>query len=111
MSPETGELLMNKEVIAIDQDSLGKQCDRISAHGPFEIWKRQLASQEIAVALFNRGESDYPMTLSLKDLGLPADMHVRDVWRHTDLPTVQGSYTAVVRRHGVILMRLSRPTK
>ena len=56
MTPETIDLLTNHEIIAIDQDALGQQGDRVSAVGPMEVWSRHLVSGDIAVALFNRGE-------------------------------------------------------
>ena len=53
MSPEIGSILMNKEVIAIDQDALGKQGDRVYAEGPVEIWAKPLTGGRKAVAIFN----------------------------------------------------------
>jgi alpha-galactosidase len=111
MTPETESILMNKEVIAVDQDPLGMQGDRVSADGPFEIWARKLANNETAVALFNRGESDDPMTVTLADLHLPPVVHGRDLWAHADLPEIRGSYTAMVPRHGVVMLRLAAAKK
>jgi alpha-galactosidase len=110
MSPEAGMILMNREVIAIDQDPLGRQGDRVSALGPFEIWQRQLANGDLAVAMFNRGESANQITLKLADLGLPTTMRARELWNHSDF-TIQGSYTPVIPKHGVVLLRLSRAAK
>ena len=42
MTPDVAAILMNKEVIAIDQDALGKQGDRVYAEGPVEIWAKPL---------------------------------------------------------------------
>jgi alpha-galactosidase len=42
MTPDVASILMNKDVIAIDQDALGKQADRIYAEGPVEIWTKKL---------------------------------------------------------------------
>jgi alpha-galactosidase len=107
MTPETESILMNKDVIAVDQDAMGKQGDRVRADGPFEIWMRPLANKETAVALFNRGESDDAITVSFKELKLPENPMARDLWTHKDLGKIHGSYTAVVPRHGVVMVRLS----
>ena len=56
MKPEIAAILMNKEVIAIDQDALGRQGDRIYAEGPVEIWAKPLKDGAKAVAIFNFGE-------------------------------------------------------
>jgi alpha-galactosidase len=47
MSAETKSILMSKDVIAIDQDPLGKQGDRVSAEGPFEVWSKPSASSTV----------------------------------------------------------------
>src|ERR1700753_3796882 len=54
MNPETTQILTNRDVIAIDQDPLGKQGDRVSAVGPVEIWDKPLQGGAKAGALFKR---------------------------------------------------------
>ena len=49
MSPATAATLMNKEVIAIDQDKLGTQAQRVSQEGDVEVWARPLADGGHAV--------------------------------------------------------------
>ncbi|HUZ05475.1 MAG TPA: glycoside hydrolase family 27 protein [Acidobacteriaceae bacterium] len=110
MTPETKSILMNKDVLAVDQDSLGKQGDRISAAGPFEVWSKPLANGEEAVALFNRGTSYYPISFHLKDVGFTQPVQARDLWSHKDVGVIQDSYTAIVPRHGVVMLRL-KPLK
>ena len=108
MDETTRSILMNKEVIAVDQDSLGKQGDRLSAAGPYEIWTKPLKDGALAIALFNRSEAVYPITVDLSSLGLSGATHARDLWAHKDVGPLQNSYTAVVPRHGVVLLRVSR---
>ena len=106
MTPETLNILLNKDVIAVDQDALGKQGDRVSAVGPYEVWMKPLANGEKAVALFNRGNSDYPMSFHLKDAGFTQPVHARDLWTHKDVGMVNESYHALVPSHGVVMLRL-----
>jgi alpha-galactosidase len=108
MDDTTKSILMNKDVIAVDQDRLGIEGDRLSATGPFEIWTKPLQGGAKAVALFNRDGFPYPMTIHLKDAGFQGSAHARDLWSHKDLGTLQGSYTAVVPAHGVVMLRLSK---
>ena len=42
MTPETKEILTNKEVIAVDQDMLGKAGYPVSKKGPVEVWAKPL---------------------------------------------------------------------
>jgi alpha-galactosidase len=108
MSDTTKSILMNKDVIAVDQDRLGIQGDRVSAIGPFEVWMKPLEGGAKAVALFNRSEAEYPITVQLKDVGFDGAVHARDLWSHKDLGTLHGSYTAMVPHYGVVMLRLSR---
>ena len=108
MDETTKSILMNKDVIAVDQDRLGIQGDRVSAIGPFEVWMKPLEGGDKAVALFNRSEAEYPITVNFKSAGFDGPVHARDLWSHIDLGTLNGSYTAMVPRHGVVMLRLSK---
>jgi alpha-galactosidase len=108
MPPETLAILTNREVIAIDQDPLGKQGDRVSEVGPLEIWAKPLKGGDEAVGLFNRNESTLPITVKFSDVGFAGGAKARDIWQAKDLGKIQGSYTANVPGHGVVLLRLSK---
>ena len=108
MDATTKSILINKDVIAVDQDPLGIQGDRVQATGPFEIWMKPLAGNAKAVALFNRNSRPYPITVQFASVGLPATIHARDLWTEENLGTLQGSYTAEVPAHGVVMLKLSR---
>jgi alpha-galactosidase len=107
MDAETKEILTNPEIIAADQDARGVQGHRVWDEGPLEIWTRPLADGADAVGLFNRGESELKITLDLKMLGISGPARLRDMWKHQDLGSVRGSYTAVVPKHGVVMLRIS----
>lgn len=107
MTPETISILTNRDIIAIDQDPLGEQGDRVSALGPLEVWTRQLARGDIAVALFNRGEYQNEMGFNIADLGLKGDFFGRDLWNSTDLGRLPAHYQTMVPKHGVVLLRIS----
>ena len=62
-------ILMNREVIAIDQDKAGKQATRAWKGGDQEIWTRPLAGGDTAVAMFNRGKDAASMTVKWADVG------------------------------------------
>ena len=107
MNSETVQLLTNREVIAVDQDPLGKQGDRVSAEGPMEIWAKPLSGGAEAVGLFNRGEDALSMTLHLRDIGLSDSAKCRDLWTHKDVACMNGIYTVLVPRHGAVMLKVS----
>jgi alpha-galactosidase len=108
MKPETAQILTNRDVIAIDQDPLGKQGDRVSAVGPIEIWAKPLKGGAKAIGLFNRDDTALPITLNLSDVGFTAGAKAHDVWQAKDLGKLQATYTTTVPRHGVVLLRLTK---
>ncbi len=110
MTPETKSILMNREVIAVDQDPLGKQGDRAYATGPLEVWTKPLQGGAVAVGLFNRTSAPADMTLRLADIGWLGSATARDLWSHKSIGVLSHNYTVVVPRHGVVMLRLSKPT-
>jgi alpha-galactosidase len=108
MSPETKELLLNSEVLAVDQDAKGVQGHRVWEEGPLEIWVKPLADGSHAVGLFNRSESATKMTLDFSSVGAPASAKLRDLLDRKDLGMAQNSYSAEVPTHGVVLVKVSK---
>jgi alpha-galactosidase len=106
MTPETIALLTNREVIAVDQDRLGKQGDRVTEEGPIEIWARPLADGSKAVGVFNRLSTPLSATVDFRQLGFPAPVQVRDIWQAKNLGTMKEPYTVTVLPHGVVFLRV-----
>jgi alpha-galactosidase len=106
MSPETLAVLGNKTVIAIDQDPLGKQGDRLRQEGPLEVWTRPLAGGAHAVGLFNLSDLPTNMTFTASDVGAKGPVRLHDVWADKALGKL-ATYSAVVPAHGVVLLRVA----
>ncbi len=106
MSADTREILLNKEVIAIDQDAKGMQGRRVKKTGDLEVWAKQLAGGGRAVALVNRGTGKAKITASWEDVGYPPTLaaSVRDLWAAKDEGRHTGSYSAEVPSHGVVMV-------
>ncbi len=108
MAPEVREILLNKDVIAVNQDSLGRQGRRIRDDGNLEVWSKPLQNGAHAVILFNRGKADATIAVSWQELGLRHDSAppVRDLWQKKDLGTVTGTFAAPVPAHDVVMIRV-----
>jgi alpha-galactosidase len=113
MDQWTIDLLGNREVLAINQDPMGKAAGRISSDGWTEIWARPLSDGTVAVGLFNRSPEPAQMTVKFADVGVTqAAPPIRLVWTHQDLGAGAGSgkeYTTTVPRHGVVLIKVGKP--
>jgi alpha-galactosidase len=109
MDDATKLILLNKEVIAIDQDKLGVQGHRVVKDGDKEVWVKPLSGGARALLLFNRGEAPVVIRASADLLGYPPRLRakVRDLWAHKDLPAWSGSIQATVEPHGVAMFRVT----
>jgi len=109
MSADTKEILLNKEVIAIDQDALGQQGRRVKKTGDLEVWSKQLADGGRAVALLNRSKETAKIDVAWSDIGYPNSVSasVRDLWAKKDVGRKTGGYSAEVPSHGVVMVRVT----
>jgi alpha-galactosidase len=106
LDPFTLNLLENDEVIAVDQDPLGKEAMTVVRNGDTRVYARDLADGSKAVGLFNLGETETQLTVNWSDLGLKGRLHVRDLWRQNNMGKFKNSFSATVPRHGVVLIRV-----
>ena len=112
MDAGTRSILLNKEVIAVDQDPLGMQGRRVWKDGDKEVWVKPLADGALAVLLFNRGYTLATIRPTGEQLGLPLVIagvrtRVRDLWAHKDLGHLSvDKLSATVEPHGVVMYRV-----
>ena len=106
LDPFTLNLLENDEVLAVDQDPLGKEAMTVAKNGETRVYAKDMADGSKAVGLFNLGETETQVHVNWSDLGLKGKLHVRDLWRQKDLGKFKNSFSATVPRHGVVLIRV-----
>jgi len=106
MSEATKLTLLNKEVIAVDQDPLGKQAVPVK-NGDLETWVKPLADGSVAVGVVNLGSAAARGTLRASDLRLSKVRKARDLWAHQDVKFSDGAYSVSVPGHGVLMLRVS----
>jgi alpha-galactosidase len=99
-------VLCNPEVIAIDQDSLGKCASTVLLGDAAVLFVKDLEDGSKAVGLVNRSEMETEITANWSDIGIKGKQRVRDLWRQKDLGEFADSFTAKVGRHGTFLIRL-----
>lgn len=111
-SPETFEILSNHEVIAVDQDPLGKQGVVVSSNGGRWVVAKEMKDGSRVVALFNETGYAQRISTTAKEAGLPeADAYtMRDLWQHTTYNTA-GGISATVPAHGTVLLRTAADSK
>jgi alpha-galactosidase len=106
MTSDIHDILTNKEVIAVDQDVLGREGQRVWKDGDLEVWGKQLQNGDRAVVLLNRGTSEQEITVNWEQMGYPGHLSaaVRDLWAHKDLGKFMGKFSAPVASHSVVMV-------
>jgi alpha-galactosidase len=109
MKPAIRDILLNREVIAVDQDPLGMQGRKVHDGGAHEVWMKSLADGSRAVILFNRGSEEASIAAPWEDIGLfpGGKALVRDLWKKADLGSFTGRFEAKVQPHGVVMLKIT----
>ena len=119
LDPFTLNLLTNDEVIAINQDPLGKPARLIQELNGVQIWKKPMEDGSIIIGLFNTGgygkypasyfrwgdEKALPFNFDFASIGLDGKYEIRDVWRQKSLGKFVGSFKTTINHHGVVLLQ------
>lgn len=105
---ETAALLMNREVLAVNQDELGQPARRVKQLGNCEIWKKPLFDGSVAVALLNRGSVGQDITLKTSDVGLlDTQKLARNLWKQEDIADFKENLIQHVQPHETILLKIT----
>lgn len=120
MSPETIEILTNKDVIAIDQDSLGIQGYKHYDGEDYEVWVKPLVNDELAVCFLNRTTTPMDITFDWKqnsmqdpDFDYSFDFNetnyvIYDVWSKSKVGTTKKALKSSIPGQDVLMVRLSK---
>lgn len=104
----TLNLLSNDEVLAVDQDILGKQARQLAVKGMQQVWGKSLEDGSLAIGLFNLGDTPKFVSVSRKELEIQGSYLARDLWRQKDIGVFEDTFQAFVRPHGVVLVKLTK---
>ncbi|MDR3724622.1 MAG: glycoside hydrolase family 27 protein [Terracidiphilus sp.] len=111
MSADIRKILLNRDVIAIDQDRLGKEAQRIYTDGQIEIWARPLSGGARAIAVLNLGPdrvSTHPFHLSLSNLGLHGVQTAKNLWTGENVVLKDGM-PVEIGEHDIFIVKISHP--
>ncbi len=104
----TLNLLTNDEVIAVDQDPLGKQAQQVIKTTTYQVWLKDLEDGTKAMAIFNVSGKDDVVRFYWNNLGLTDNFKVRDLWRQKNLGDFHSMFSTKVAAHGVTLIKIEK---
>lgn len=101
MNEATTSILLNKNIIAIDQDPLGKQGFRVMSVDGIDAWKKPLSGNRVAIAFLNRNSTAQKAEADWEQLELDPDLSytVFDVWEDEMVEHGPGGLSTVLESH------------
>jgi alpha-galactosidase len=102
----TLNLLTNDEVLAVNQDALGKQALTVSKDGDLRVYVKDLEDGSKVLGLFNLGETKATVAANWSDLKLSGKHPVRDLWRQKELGKFSGKFELPVAPHGAEMVKI-----
>jgi len=109
MNELTRSILLNKQVIAVNQDPLGVPGWRIKKLDAIEVWKRPLKNGDLAVVFVNLDDKPRAIDVTWAQLNIRGPREVTDLWERRSL----GKHDKLLKietipSHGVVFVRLSK---
>ncbi|MFL6078123.1 MAG: ricin-type beta-trefoil lectin domain protein, partial [Mycobacteriales bacterium] len=110
-SSTTLSILGNRSVIAVDQDSLGRQGHLVSSSGGLDVLAKPLSNNDVAVVLFNENSATATISTTVSAIGKSgaSSYGLTDLWSGATSST-SGTISASVPGHGVVMYRVSGGT-
>jgi alpha-galactosidase len=115
MTEATKRILLNAEMIAVDQDSLGIQGKRVKSSDGYDVWVKPLRDNSWAVGLYNRTDAPARMSVDWHQIGIASSTRawLRDLWAKSDIIGASGdgsftdSYSRNVASHECAVVRVT----
>ena len=108
MSAEEDQLILNKEIIAIDQDN-GQQGVLVKKKPDYQIWKKRMKDGSTSLLLLNlNGKSQLKVVADFKELDLPSVITIRDVTHKEDLGKFRNKFSSTLSPHASCLIRIKK---
>jgi alpha-galactosidase len=119
MSEEIESVLTNRDVIAVDQDSLGVQGFKFISNGEIEVWFKPLVNGDWAMCVLNRSSSTQKFSFDWSREYISDDLskrktdfneityNLKNLWTGKDAGTTQQLLNSEIPSHDVLMLRLS----
>ena len=101
-------ILLNRQIIAVDQDPFGRPATLVLSRGSWQMWRKTLSGGRVAVAVVNLADTAESVGFSWAELGLAGPPRiVSDVWAHGDLPVGEAGLDVQAAAHATAMYVLS----
>jgi alpha-galactosidase len=105
MTPDISSILLNKEVLAVDQDAMGVQGHRADRSGDIDYYARPLNNGDMALVVVNRSPTTTSLKLPWSEMHIAEGTKVRDLWKHEDF-AVKADQLFTIPSRGSLMFRM-----
>ena len=105
MSQQTVEILTNSEIVALNQDKLFRQGQKLYSENGIDVWEKPLADGTRAIAIMNRENQEKDFTILSKKLNISKNTKIRDLWQHKNIGKIGKQRNFTLAPHGIIVFK------
>lgn len=98
-TPADKRILLNKEIITVNQDVLGKPAEPKMRNNDYQVYLKQLSGGKYALAVLNISDKPMNITVPFAQIGLNGKYSLRDVWQHKDIAKNAKKWQGLVQSH------------
>lgn len=99
LTDDDRRILLNRDIIAINQDALGKAAVRKVNTDQYQVFVRPLSNGSHAVSVLNTADKHLNLTVNFTDLGLSGKLSVYDVWEHRNIARNVSKWKGNIEAH------------
>lgn len=104
LTPDDRRILLNREIIAINQDPLGIAAERKVNTDTHQIFVRPLSNGRHAIAIINTADTAQKLSADLNRLGIDGRHNLRDVWQHKTVAKKASRWSGKVAPHATVVL-------
>ncbi len=107
MDEDIRSILTKKQVIAINQDPLGKQAEKVFEMNKIEYWRKPMSDGSVVIGILNRQNNPVEITLKWENIGLQGYQMVKDIWMNVSIGVLDKLMTVIIPAHDVQLIQFT----
>lgn len=104
----TLSLLTNEEIIAVNQDALGKAGSMLTTLENTEVWSKEMEDGSIVLGFLNLSKEVINVKIPLSELKLKGKYKTRNLWKKEDLGIFENEFQTTIPAHGIVMLQLFR---
>lgn len=104
LTSDDRRILLNREIIAINQDPLGIAAERKVNTDTHQIFVRPLSNGRHAIAIINTADTTQKLYADLNRLGIEGRHNLRDVWQHKTVAKKASRWSGKVAPHATVVL-------